>query len=447
MHRFTMHIRLFTLLAVVSASGIAGPVGYADEQVNEAVHVIRAGEVQGADPVLEGATSEVDEGHLLLTLSGGTSWARVSFRGVPKDIRRFQHLALLGRGDGAKDDLYIRIRDAANRVASLRVGVLESKSVRRELALGDFQPESGFDPAQVSSIALVWFEPKAASVRVADLTFVPGKGGWRHDTKEQLKKIFGARRARSVKSVEAEYFDAWTDSSSAKRSLGKSLATALDLAMRRLGVDKHELAQFRVPVYVFKSAKHYRAYCEREFGWSKEAAARSTAFSSYWMILMQQQGKRISETARHVGQVLLQHTRGVGGGAWLRDGVGELCYQEAEQQDIHQQVAPRVKSSKVWPMASLLAADSLTLQSKRATYDNQLTRAHAASVVAYLLETPTAFKASDLPAAGSERVTEGLKRLAAVRSTGRKRLAAFEKVLGPIAELDAAWRAFVTAKR
>ena len=437
-------LRIFLALTLLCLLGTQAVIAGEDDTPT---YVIEQGAVRVQKPVTEGIATSSSEGALVVAVQGGTAWARLSFRGVPKDIRAFQHLRLAVAGEDTEDALHVRIRDAKNHVASLRVGTLASKGATRSLALGDFTAEPGFDPTQVASLSMVWFEPSPHRLQVRELSFLPGEDGWRHSDETQARRIFGDRRFKSVKHIETDHFDLWTDAGAAKRSAPKQLETALKRMATLMGVDDATLGELRIPVFVFKSVKEFRAYCQRALGWSKEASARAEATSSYWSIVMRHQGKRTAEITRHVAKVLFQRTRGYGGGAWLLDGIGEYGAQLADKKMPREQIAPRVRSGDIWPMASLLAAERLHGTGKDASYDYRRVYLHAACVVEYLLETPEAFVQSDLPQEDAARIAEGFSRIASVRSTGKKRLEALKPILGPIDEFEAAWKRWASKKK
>ncbi len=450
------------LVAPVGALVAAPPDGAAPAAADPHV-VFDAARADAALPSGQGATvarAQV-EGRACaqVDVAGGSAWARIYFRGVPADLRPFAalELDLRGAATGALQELQLQIADAQDRNALVRLAAPKASWETRRVRLADLAAPPGFDPTTVKLLLLNWYKPLAASIQVARVAFVPGEGGWRLGAEELTSKVFGERRAREARLLSTEHFDVWSDAPArAVKTLGEELEKEAAAAAGLFGVGPESLSGFRLPVYAFKSPGDYRDYCQRVLGWNEEQARRRPAVGTAGEIVLALQGGFMPDRAQRVGRAVFAHVFGPGGGAWLQEGAGELVVRSLEGKQPVKELASRIKGGDLWPLPSLIGADSLvgTGTNTAATYDYRPVLLHAATVVEFLLRRPPAEpppgSAPGPEQAGrspGERVQARLKALAALRSRGEARLADVARVLGqPLAELEAAWRAWALAR-
>ena len=438
----------FALLVILSVAAANGdPRGSGDTE-----QVFRSWGSDASDgqpPKGEGVEVGVESARARLRIPRPVAWARATFSRVPRDIRRYGEVRVQGFSsttDG--DDLYMRLRDAGGAVASLRLGRLSRDETTLTVPLGDARAAPGFDPTQVRSLSLVWFKPKVQEAHVSKLEFISGGSGWRHSDRELARRVFGERRSGKIKHVASKHFDVWTDSSAVARTLPAQLEEALSASSSLLGLNDDDLDSYRLPVYVFKSAKEFRAYCISQLGWSKARATRSRATGSYWSIVMQKQGRNEEEIVRRVAKSVFQHEVGYGGGAWLLDGVGELAVSQAQKRRLAKTIASQIRSGTVWPLASLIAAEKLHSSTESHSADYRPVYRQAASLLAYLLSSKHQWGKGIKARDGESTTLRGMRALASVRSVGKARVAACEEILGEtVAELDKNWREWVDRER
>ena len=224
---------LATLLCLW-AGGAGGTGLQAEEPAPQVVFVPDGGDTklegQGASVAL---TSAHDRGAAVVDVPGQTAWARVFVRRLKLDIRSMQHLDLdLKHVAGEAQEILVALLDAQNREATLRTPSPQPSWETRRLDLGDLRVDPGFDPAQVTTLQLVWKPAKTQSLAVGKITLVPGPVGWRHSAEEQSKRVFGPQRAREVKSEATEHFEIWSDDAKALKTVGAALE-ARHLRVRR----------------------------------------------------------------------------------------------------------------------------------------------------------------------------------------------------------------------
>lgn len=385
-----------------------------------------------------------------LAVGGGTAWARIWLRNVPADITPYATLTLEWSGDTAQLPLEVHLSDKADRVATMKVGAPHPGFETRRLVLGDLAPAPGFDPAQVASLALVWFKPAAPStLALAKVELLRGPGGWRLGAEALAAKVFGEKRAKDVKHESTAHFELWSDSAKALKPLGEALEAEAEAAARLLGVGAEALKGFTLPVFGFKSPGDYREYCSRTYGWNEEQVRRRPVAATPREIVMHLQDGASYDRRMGVAKAVFAYAVGPGGGAWLQEGAGEFCARSIEGRNVTKEVAPRVKSGPLWALKSLVVAESLygTATSTDATYDYRPLFLHAASVVEFLLRRPPAAPAPGGAApegqTPADRVRERLKALAAVRAAGAARVAGVEQALGTtLAAFEAEWKAW-----
>ena len=381
----------------------------------------------------------------LLSIDGGTAWARIFVRRLTLDVKPFQHLDLdlrLAAGEG--QELKAQLLDAGDREATLRLDAPKAAWETRRLDLGDFQLDPGFDPARVTTFLLVWMKPLAQTVAVGKAVLVAGPAGWRHPPAELAKRVFGPQRAREVKNESTTHFDLWSDDARAMKAVGASLEQDAEACALILAAPKDGLSGFKIPAYVFKQASDYQEYCARALGWTKEQARRTPAAGSDRGLVFYVKGVADAQLRHRLGKAVFAHLYGDGGGAWLQDGAGEYCVRRLLDRPTAKEFAPRVKTGEHWSMEDLLRAASLHGGERTdQSFDYRPIYLYSASVVEFLLrEAPPAANGSD--SAPSERITARLKALGALRSAGKDRLAELPAALGlPIADFEAAFKAWV----
>ena len=347
------------LLSALAVCLLSASTATAEEAAPDAKRFVISEGVPAVLPRAQGARVGSHEGALQFQITGGHAWARVFFVNVPTDIRLYETLHLRVRGAEGAGAFHLRVRDRDQRVASLRVEAPGAKWSERAIALGDFRADRGFDPTQISSLSLVWYKPVAQQVSLGHLVLEPGPQGWRHSPRRRAQGVFGERGMRSVRQVDAGAFDLWTDVARARSKLPQQLATAFENASRLLAVPADDLASFRCPVYVIKSTRTYRDYCQRVLGWTGEEASRSTGHVANGAVVMLRSGTSHDKLTRYVGVSLFKHAYGSGGGAWLHEGVAKYLEEVANERSPGQQSKARIASGGPWPLASLLGAAQL----------------------------------------------------------------------------------------
>lgn len=438
------------LLALVALGGLHGPRAQAADPAPFVA--FDAADTASQPPQGQGVT--VERGDVggkpaaRLSVAGGTAWARVWLRHVPSDLTPYATLVLDWTGDATGLPLELHLADKAERVATMKVVPPKPGFEVRRLVLGELAPAPGFDPAQLASLALVWFKPAAAStLALAKVEFVPGPGGWRLGADALAAKVFGEKRAKDVKHESTAHFDLYSDSGKALKPLGEALEAEAEGAARLLGFTADDLSGFRLPVFAFKSPGDYREHCQRAYGWNEEQVRRRPVAATTREIVMHLQDGASYDRRMGVAKAVFAYLVGPGGGAWLQEGAGELCARTIEGRNVTKELAPRVKSGPLWALKSLMVAESLygTDTSTSASYDYRPLFLHAASVVDFLLRRPPTGPAPQ-GQAPAERVRERLKALAAVRASGAARVEGLEKALGmPLPAFEAEWRAWAVS--
>lgn len=396
---------------------------------------------QGADVL---SADSAGKPAALIALPAGGAWGRAWWTGVPKDVRPFAHLDLdLRQVSGPPSGLDVSLADGGDRSALLKIAPLKDGWDVRRLDLGDFNPEPGFDPADVRSLTLTWKKPAGLGVAVASVTLVPGPGGWRHTPQEQMKRIFGAR-AREVKQESSAHFDVFSDSAKAVATLGPLLEKDAEAIAFHLGAAKEALEGFKLPVYAFKQASDYQDYCVRVLGMTEQLARSYTATGTSWALILVAQSGGNPAWRHRLARAIAAHLYGQGGGAWLHDGAGELCVRRLEDRPVAKEMAGRIKAGTHWTLAQLMGAARLHTGADQtdASYDHRPVYLHAASVVEYLLRVPPAEPASE---SAGVRMQARLRGLGGMTEQGKARLDALPQVLGvaSLDELEAAWKAWV----
>ncbi len=373
----------------------------------------------------------------------GAAWARASMRGGPKNIASYAHMTLRVRSSNATSAPSLQIRDTANVVASLRVPAIPKAWADMKLPLGDFRAAPGFNPTSIKTVSLVWYKTQGHRVDIADLSIHQGEGTWRHDPKVLAERVFGARRMKSVSRVKTKHFDLWTDASSAKRKLPKLMEAIVKRASKQLGLTDKDVDGYRLPVYVFKSSKEFRAYGKRVYGWTDEAATRANAAGSYWSLTLHYQGKGEETLTRRIGKSLWQHLIGHGGGAWLDDGFGEMCVAALKKQTCTKNILSRIKSGDHWSLAGLVRADKLYKTDTKQRYDYRPVYQLAGSVVEFLIHAPDAFATFPKDENDKPSTRLALQSLANTHQSGNKRVKAVERLLGrSMDQVQSTWKAW-----
>jgi hypothetical protein len=384
----------------------------------------------------------------VVDVPGQTAWARVFLRGLKLDLRPLQHLDIeLKHVAGEAQDILVALLDAQNREATLRTATPAAAWATRRLDLGDLRADPGFDPAQVTTLQLVWKPAQAQVLAIGTIAFVAGPAGWRHPPEEQARRVFGPQRAREVKGESSAHFEIWSDDAKALKAVGAALEADAAACAVALGAAASALDGLKLPLFVFKQASDYQDYCARALGWTKEQARRSPAAGGDTGLVFYAKAVGDPQLRHRLGKAIFDHVYGPGGGAWLQDGAGEHCVRRLQERPITKELAPRLKTNETWPLADLVRASSLHGGERAdATFDYRPIYLHAASVVEYLLREAPKGGASGL--APQEAIAARLKALAAIRAEGRERVDQVEAVLGQSLDaFDVAYRAWAAKAR
>lgn len=441
----------FLLLPAVGVAVLGMLLGVARAEEGPFV-VLDASAADAVLPRGQGATvTRVEaegKGAAQVEVAAGSAWARIYFRDVPTDVRPFTELeiTLKGAASGALQEVQIQLADGQDRNALLKLAAPKTTWETRRVRLADAVVPPGFDPAAVKMLLFNWYKPLQGTLLVARVAFLRGEGGWRLSNDELVAKVFGEKRAKEAKLEATAHFDVWSDAPQRTvKTLGEDLEKEASAAAGLFGLGPEGLTGFRMPAYAFKSPGDYREYCTRVLGWNEEQARRRPATGTAGEVVLTIQGGPMPDRAHRVARAVFAHAFGSGGGAWLQDGAGELTVRSMEGKQVTKELQPRLKSTSLWSLKSLVGAEALYGggTNTAATYDYRPVFTHAATVVEFLIRRPPAGPAT-AGATPADRVRERLKALGAVRSRGAARVADVERILGQsLEEFEAAWKEWV----
>ena len=388
-----------------------------------------------------------DDGHggraLEVAVEHEADWVRVTWQGLPADIRTFRDLVFRARVRGeAPGDWEIHLRDAAQRTATLHAGLVGGGWQEVTVRLGRLRPEEGFDPEHVVSLAFVAHHPSPQVLDLDDLVLRPGEGGWRLTDEERALEVFGEEAARRLRHKAVDGFLLWSDDAGALRKATARLAKARALGLRMLGLTSSDVPP--IAVYVFGDTGAFRTWCQTAYGWSEAAAQRAKARGQRQRLVLQAATLKDPVVAGELARALVLTRLGSGGGSWFQDGLAELAAAQDAGRDPVQELLPRFRAELPWSLGGLVRAADVTGSAAAADAtqraDYSAIRREAAALAAFLTEAPDQWLGDARLDPPGPHLAAGLEAVARLTAEGAAREQALEALLGlPLLDLEARW--------
>lgn len=379
--------------------------------------------------------------YLRCTLEAGKSWARLKFKGVPKDLRPWYALRFRIRGrDVPAKAIRVRLCNSGKTYIGTRLEGVSKKWKDVELRIAAMRAGRNFDPEDLRSLRFVWFDTTAQTLDLDDVRLVRGPSGWRYSEEEFRKHLFGKARIRKVRHIETEHFDVYTDSAAARKKFPKALETTYLLVRETLGVGE---MKGRLPVYIFQNPNLYFDFCVRYAGDDREAAERTSGHGSGQYFATFYQSPTAPTVTHELTHSIFHRTVGRWGGSWFQEGVAVYVEELAQGRSAARLFAPKLRGRRHLALREFFGIPRL-VDSEDPTggpRDASSLYAQAGALFEFLLrgllerrpkETETGKRILELP--------EKLRALARVRADPEKRANEVARILGlSIEDLEARW--------
>jgi hypothetical protein len=301
------------------------------------------------------------KGHCLeWTIRPGRTAAYLEVYGVPRSVRPFRTLRFRVRAEPAvAQSLHVRLETTIEDFVGGEVAGLGPAWKTVEIALPEMRHYGAFDPARVRAVSFTLFEADDAAVRIDDVEFEEGPGGWRFTPTEMTARHFGEDRARKVRRIPTRHFDIQTDSAAASSKFPGALEKAYEFVKATLG---HAEMEERLPVFIFQNPTLYADFTVKSTGWTRAEAENTSGHGSGEYFATYYQAPEAPTVVHELTHSIFHRTVGAWGGSWLQEGVAVFVENAWQGRSAAAEFSPALRGGKHLGLREFLALRTLVAE-------------------------------------------------------------------------------------
>ena len=302
-----------------------------------------------------------EKGHVLeWTIRPGQRASYLELYGGPRSVKPFRTLRFRVRADPAiAQELYVRLETTIDDFIGTEVKGLGPAWKTIELPLPEMRTFGTFDAGRVRAISFTLFEPEDAAVRIDDVEFEEGPGGWRFTPAEMTVRHFGEDRARKVRKIPTKHFDIQTDSTAASSKFPGALEKAYEFVKTTLG---HAEMEEKLPVFIFQNPTLYADFTVKSTGWTREEAENTAGHGSGEYFATYYQAPEAPTVVHELTHSIFHRTVGAWGGSWLQEGVAVFVENAWQGRSAAAEFSPALRGGKFLKLREFLALRTLVAE-------------------------------------------------------------------------------------